>query len=297
MNEREKGFLLLSSRLGDPERKPLTAFQLRELARFVRAWNRSETDRELSPEDLVGAGLNRVFSERIVSLLSDELQMDAYLSRGMQWDCCPMTRVSPDYPLLLRKRMGLDSPGCLWIKGNESLLSAPAVSLVGSRDLLPKNRVFAETVGMQAARQGYVLVSGNARGADQAAQNACLRAGGSVISVIADCLAEKRFHPSVLYLSDEGFDEPFSAQRALHRNHIIHSLGRIVFVAQCTYGKGGTWDGTVQNLRHGRSKVFCFRDGSPAVRELEQMGAIPITLEQLSDFPSLMAMNTNLFGI
>lgn len=297
MNEREKGFLLLSSRLGDPERKPLTAFQLRELARFVRAWDSPTDTRELTADDLARAGLSRVFAEKIVSLLSDELQMDAYLSRGLQWDCRPMARVNPDYPLLLRKRLGLDSPGCLWIKGNESLLPAPAVALVGSRDLFPENRVFAETVGMQAARQGYVLVSGNARGADQAAQNACLRAGGSVISVIADCLAEKRSHPSVLYLSDEGFDEPFSAQRALHRNHIIHSLGRIVFVAQCTYGKGGTWDGTVQNLRHGRSKVFCFRDGSPAVRELEQMGAIPITLEQLSDFPSLMAMNTNLFGI
>ena len=91
----------------------------------------------------------------------------------------------------------------------------------------------------------------------------------------------------MLYLSEDGFDEEFSAQRALSRNRCIHALGRMVFVAQCDLQKGGTWSGTVKNLRFGWSPVACFRDGSEASRQLEQMGAYQIGLEDLQDFACL----------
>ena len=163
----------------------------------------------------------------------------------------------------------------------------PTVSLVGSRDLRDKNRKFAQQVGILAAQQGYALVSGNARGADSAAQTACLEAGGYVISVIADSLEEHCPGGRVLLLSEDDFDEPFTVQRALHRNRVIHALGDAVFVAQCTLSKGGTWDGSVQNLRRHWSDLYCFRDGSPASVELEQMGACLIEAEELNDFKSL----------
>ena len=132
-----------------------------------------------------------------------------------------------------------------------------------------------------------MLVSGNARGADQAAQNACLEAGGKVISVVAGSLAEHSLKENVLYLSEEDFDAPFSAQRALSRNRIIHALGQCTFVAQCGYQTGGTWDGTVKNLRFGWSRVYCFADASPASRLLADMGAQTIAIGKLSDFASL----------
>jgi hypothetical protein len=61
----------------------------------------------------------------------------------------------------------------------------------------------------------------------------------------------------------------------------------MVFVAQSGYQKGGTWDGTAKNLRFGWSPVACFRDGSTASVELEQMGAYLITGEDLEDFSGL----------
>ena len=91
----------------------------------------------------------------------------------------------------------------------------------------------------------------------------------------------------MLYLSEDGFDEEFSAQRALSRNRCIHALGRMVFVAQCDLQKGGTWSGTVRNLRFGWSPVACFRDGSEAAEQLEQMGAYQISLPELRDFADL----------
>ena len=90
-----------------------------------------------------------------------------------------------------------------------------------------------------------------------------------------------------MYLSEEDYDSPFSVQRALSRNRCIHTLGRMVFVAQSGYRKGGTWDGTAKNLHFGWSPVVCFRDGSDASQELEQMGAYLIGTEDLEDFSGL----------
>ena len=169
------------------------------------------------------------------------------------------------------------------------MLSTPAIALVGSRDLSEPNRRFAETVGVYAADHGLTLVSGNARGADKTAQEACLRAGGRVISIVADELQKYPLRRNVLYLSEEGYDLPFSSFRALSRNHVIHALGQLTFVAQCTMGTGGTWDGSLKNLRNSWSPLFCFDDGSPATTELEQMGANLIGLPDLSDFSALQS--------
>ena len=287
MNIREKGFLLLSSHLGNPDRKPLTAVQLRTLAKRVQQQEKKMEDRELEISDLLALGYSRSLAERIVQLLSQEEQLEHYIRRGKLRGCLPVTRVTEGYPRLLRQRLGPEAPGCLWIKGDASLLNTPAIALVGSRDLREPNRAFAKAVGIQAARQGLTLISGNARGADQTAQNACLRAGGQVISIVADSLADHPQRDGVLYVSEEDYEAPFSAQRALSRNRCIHALGRMVFVAQAALEKGGTWAGTCNNLKHGWSSVACFRDGSEAALELEQMGAYLIDAEDLRDFGSL----------
>ena len=287
MTAREQGFLLLTSELGVPGRKTLTVPQLRTLGQRVCQAQWTEFDRELTLSDLQALGYGGELAQRILILLEDRELLEYYCRRGQKLDCHPLTRVSERYPDRLRKILAMESPGCLWCKGDLSLLEKPKVSLVGSRELLPENRDFAREMGRQAAQQGYVLVSGNARGADQTAQNACLEAGGCVISVVADALTDHSLRRRVLYISEDGFDAPFSAQRALSRNRIIHSLGQMTFVAQCGYQAGGTWDGTVRNLRFGYSPVYCYQDRSPAQELLTQMGAQSITKEQLKDLSSL----------
>lgn len=295
MRAAERGFLLLSSCLGEPQRKPLSTAQLRVLA--DRSWKMREPvgDREMNASDLTALGYGREMAERILFLLSQEDVLDHYLRKASKAGCLPLTRVSDAYPLQLRRRLGLDSPGVLWAKGELSILDGPKIALVGSRELQSINRVFAETAGREAARQGYTLVSGNARGADRAAQNACLAAGGKVISVVADELAKQPDREGVLYLSEEDFDAAFSAQRALSRNRVIHALGEKTLVAQCSYQTGGTWDGTVKNLRFGWSPIFCFRDESPAMQQLIQMGAAALDAEQLNDLGALDSGIPDLF--
>lgn len=287
MNPREKGFTLLTSTLGNPQRKPLTIAQFRNLAQRAKAMEKPLNNRDMIPEDIVALGYSREDAVHILSLLSQEEQLAWYIQKGKTKNCIPITRVSQEYPQQLRVRLGLDAPGILWAKGDLAILTQPGIALVGSRDLNSDNLAFAAEVGRQAALQSFVLISGNARGADKTAQNSCLAHGGKVISVVADSLEKQSLQENVLYLSEEGFDLSFSGPRALQRNRIIHSLGHFVLVAQCTYGKGGTWSGTARNLRHRYCPVYCYQDGSNAMQELHQMGAEFVDMLDLADIPSL----------
>ena len=284
----EQGFLLLTSQLGDPDRKPLTVPQFRELAKRALAAEREVSSRELTIEDLAALGYDRVMAQRIFALLSGTNLLREYLRRAADCDCYPLTRISDAYPLPVRKRLGLDSPGVLWAKGDITLLNRPAVAVVGSRELNEENRKFAREAGRQIAKQGYNLVSGNAKGADREAQEACLETGGRVISIVADSLQDKPLTENMLYLSLDDFDKDFSAQRALQRNHVIHSLAVLTLVIQCSWGKGGTWDGTLRNLKNGWNPVCCFDDGSDATFELQNRGVHLIDIEQLKELSQLL---------
>lgn len=295
MTVRERGFLLLTSHLGEPDRRPLTTAQMRNLAQRLAAADTSPEDRELREGDIRKLGFGGEMAMRIVSLLGDGTLLDRYLRRAEALGCVPVTRVSPGYPRRLRNVLGLEAPGCLWARGDLSLLEYPGVSLAGSRDLRNENLVFAREVGFQAAKQGYVLISGNARGADEAAEESCLAAGGRVISVVPDELLRHKTAAGVLYLSEDGFDLPFTPARALSRNRVIYSLGESAFVAQCARGTGGTWDGAVRALRLGRPGVFCFDDGSDAVQELKMLGAEGISVGELHDLSGFKSGNLGLF--
>ena len=111
MRAAERGFLLLSSHLGDAQRKPLTGPQLRTLARRVKESERIDTDRELEPRDLIALGYGREMAERIVYLLAQERLLDDYLRNAQEFGCFPITRVSDAYPLLLRHRWDWTAPG------------------------------------------------------------------------------------------------------------------------------------------------------------------------------------------
>ena len=287
MTGAERGFLLLCCHLGNPERRPLTVAQFRKLSRRVREAEKAPGDRELALSDLTRLGYGKADAEQILSLFSEEELLDRYLHKAERAGCIPLTPLSPGYPRRLWEALGDDAPACLWARGDLTLLQKAGIALVGSRDLHPKNRVFARQAGLEAAKQSLILISGNARGADRTAQEAALAANGKVISILADRLTDHIPSEGMLYLSEEGFDLEFSAQRALSRNRCIHAMGFAAIAAQCSLRTGGTWDGSVKNLRFGWSPLYVFNDGSESADLLAQMGAVMIGPEDLKDLRNL----------
>ena len=119
------------------------------------------------------------------------------------------------------------------------------------------------------------------------AQEAALAANGKVISILADRLTDHIPSEGMLYLSEEGFDLEFSAQRAISRNRCIHAMAFAAIAAQCSLRTGGTWDGSVKNLRFGWSPLYVFADGSESADLLTEMGAIQIGFDDLKDLRNL----------
>lgn len=264
----------------------MTMPQFRELGLRVRGAQMSgDPLRELSLQDLLTLGYEEEQGRRILSLLSREDVLHRYLCDAEAAGCVPLTRLSSGYPSRIIRHLRFSCPPVLFARGDVSLLERPAVALVGSRALRTENEAFAKAVGHWAAEQGFVLVSGGAAGADKTAQQACMEASGKCVVFAADQLLRHEASDQVLYLSADGYDVPFSAYRALYRNHLIHIQGDRVLVAQCTAGKGGTWQGCMENFKHGWSEIFVFEDGSDGAAALIGRGANAITrpqeLEQL----------------
>ncbi|MBR2366113.1 MAG: DNA-protecting protein DprA [Oscillospiraceae bacterium] len=287
MRAAERGLLMLTCSLGDPGARPLSAQQYVAVGKLLlRSPSPRPEGEKIRSDDLRLAGVGEEYSEQILRLLSREKQLDRYLEEARNHGVEVITRLSEDYPKALVERLGDDAPTVLFCKGDRSLLRSRFVSLVGSRRLGEIGFSFAERVGALAARDGITLVSGGAPGADRTAQDACLRCGGNVLIFTPERLDRLTCGENVLLVSEGGWELPFSSERALSRNRLIHAMGEKTFVAQCTYRRGGTWRGTMHNLRYKLSPVFVCEDGTTAASSLIEEGAFGVTEETLeSVFP------------
>ena len=295
MNVLEEGVLLLCCRLGDETARPLTMAQYRELGQRVSAAALTEDSlRDLTTKDLLQLGYDQIRAETIVALMNRQTQLERYLRQGAEKNIYPVTRLSCSYPSRFIRKQAQSRPTTLFTMGHTALWEQPAIAVIGSRQLQEENEAVAKAAGRLAAEEGFVLVSGGARGADIAAQRACLDAGGSCVIFAADSLEKQTPHERILYVSADGYDIPFSAGRALSRNRLIHTLGDKTIAVQCSNGKGGTWQGCVDNLKHGWSELFIFDDGSEGAAALMQRGATGFV--RLDSLQNLMRDQTSLFS-
>ena len=88
---------------------------------------------------------------------------------------------SNDYPARLAQFD--DAPPVLSMRGATHLLGRPAVAVVGARNASINAQRLAQSLAEELAQEGYVIVSGLARGIDAAAHNGGL--AGGTIAVVA----------------------------------------------------------------------------------------------------------------
>ena len=256
----------------------LSLAQARELSRRARAAGIGEEDpfRDVTVKDVRRLGYSEYEAGHIVSLLGRERQLDGYLLAAEKADVAVIPRLDARFPQRLREQLGARCPAALFCRGDLELLQSVCVSVVGSRHLAQPGAQFAAQAGCLAAKEGFTLCSGDAMGADRTAQEACLSNGGSVLIFPATELVYCPIRKNTLYAAEGGFELGFSAQRALGRNRFIHAMGEKTLVAQTSFGKGGTWSGSLDNLQHEYSPLFVFDDGSEGARALCARGATPV---------------------
>jgi DNA processing protein len=76
------------------------------------------------------------------------------------------------------------APALLYAKGNLELLGDLGVGVSGSRETNEVGKEWVRSICSELARNGDIIISGGARGADTAAHRGALDAGGSTIAVL-----------------------------------------------------------------------------------------------------------------
>ena len=301
--------LLMTARFpgggGEGKAKPLS---LTEWNRFAK-WLKSK---ELTPEqllagaaaDLIGDWWDKsITGERLESLLERGVALALFLEKWERSGLWVVTRSDPDYPESLKNRLKGHSPVLFFGCGDRSLLNAGGLAVVGSRNADAKNISYSALLGAGAAESGFCVISGGARGVDEAAMFGSLLNGGTAVGVLADglmnaCLSEKYreylLGRKLALISPYNPEAGFHGGNAMRRNKYIYCLSNAAVVVHSHHEKGGTLNGALENLEKRWVKLWVRRGGAATGNaRLAERGAswLPKQIGEI-DFSDLFAEDT-----
>lgn len=277
--------LLLTNRLVPLDAKPLTA---REFWQLVDSGDPAD----LLHDDATGiaerTGVDRDEADRLRTLLDASTALSFEQERLQDGGISLISALDDRFPAVLRDRLGTACPPFLLVAGPIGWLDRPGLGVVGSRDADDGLLDIARRSAELAVSHGWPVVSGLARGVDQASMAGALDAGGVVIGVPAEGITKvsrsadirRRVHAGELCIaSPYAPDAPFRAGNAMGRNKIIYALSQVTLVVSSDSGSGGTWAGAKEALerRFARVAVWTGDGAKEGNHALAARGAIPIT--------------------
>lgn len=199
----------------------------------------------------------QISAERIVKLLNRGHSLALAMEKWHRAGLWVVTRSDPEYPKYLKQRLKIDSPPVLFGCGNKTLLNAGGLAVIGSRNASESDLAFTYQVGAKAASEGIAIISGGARGVDEAAMQGAAKQGGIVIGVMADSLLKASTSSkwrkglmggNVVLVSPFYPEAGFSVGNAMARNKYIYCLADHSLVIH-SGKKGGTLNGAEENLK------------------------------------------------
>jgi predicted Rossmann fold nucleotide-binding protein DprA/Smf involved in DNA uptake len=266
----------------------LSPGEYKRLARHLREMQRKPADLvTLDAADLLRACQPVIDEGRLTRLLARGFLLSQVIERWQARAIWVVSRADADYPRRLKARLREDAPAVLYGCGDISLLETGGLAVVGSRHVGEELIEYTMAVGRLAARAGRTVVSGGAKGIDQAAMRGALEAGGRVSGVLADSLEKttmNREHRNLLLdgqlvlISPYDPSAGFNVGNAMQRNKLIYALADASLVVSSDMNKGGTWTGAVEQLDKLRFVPVYVRltgESSPGLDALRSKGAKP----------------------
>lgn len=234
-------------------------------------------EKQKQPADLIGAEASALLD--VCSQPFGRARLEGLLSRGFalsqsvdHWNSRAIwviSRADTQYPKRLKARLREDAPPLLYGCGDIDLLEKGGLAVVGSRHITDELTHYTESVGHLCAEADLSIVSGGAKGIDQAAMRGALAAGGNVVGVMADSLerstlARDNRNPlmegRLVLISPYDPGARFNVGHAMQRNKLIYALADAALVVTSEYEKGGTWTGAIEQLERLRMvPVFVLR--------------------------------------
>lgn len=257
-----QAILLLTAPLltgsGQPSMDLLTPGEYKRLAVRLREFQHQ-------PADLIVEGASKLIQEcrdlldpdRLNRLLERGFQLGQAVDRWQTRAIWVISRADSQYPRCLKAKLREDAPAVLYGCGDIGLLEKGGLAVVGSRNVDPGLLTYADRAGRLCAAANSVLVSGGAKGIDQASMRGALDADGRAIGVLADSLDRAslaREHRNLLMeerlvlVSPYDPSAGFNVGHAMQRNKLIYALADAALVVNSDFQKGGTWAGAVEQL-------------------------------------------------
>ncbi|CAH2397751.1 DNA-processing protein DprA [Mesorhizobium ventifaucium] len=225
--------------------------------------------------------------ERLQRLLGRGFQLSQAVERWQARAIWVISRPDPAYPQRLKARLGSQAPALLFGCGEVGLLDKGGLAVVGSRHIDDDLFDYTMAVGRLVARADRSIISGGAKGIDQAAMRGALEEGGQACGVLADSLEKQamvREHRNMLLHGQLALVSPYDPNAAFHvgnamqRNKLIYALADASLVVSSDLDKGGTWAGATEQLdkfKFGPLYVRSTGDVSPGLAALRRKGAWP----------------------
>ena len=266
-SENIQAILLLNTHFTKPTSgtaSPLTVAEWRRFAEWLKGMR-------IKPEMLLTGNLaehlqgwqdKKVTIERIQALLDRGNAMALALERWERAGIWLITRTPVDkefYPAGLRKHLNSSCPPLFFGAGNKELLNKPGLAVVGSRKASLEDLQFSTAIGKKCASEGFSVISGGAKGVDEAAMLGTLEAEGNCVGVLADGLlkavtAQKwRKHlmsGNLALITPFSPEATFSKYDLMGRNKYVYCMSQAALVVH-SGPKGGTFSGAEENLKKG----------------------------------------------
>jgi DNA processing protein len=252
-------------------------------------------DTQRQPADLLTHGAKEALKD--CSSIVDEHRVRRLLDRGFllsqaveRWQSRAiwvMSRADAAYPRRLKSRLRELAPPVLYGCGDVEILGTGGLAVVGSRHVDDKLVEYTEAIGRLVAAAHRTVVSGGAKGIDQAAMRGALGAPGKVVGVLADSLekaAMNREHRKMLIerwlvlVSPYDPSAPFNVGHAMQRNKLIYALADAALVVNSDVDNGGTWPGAtdqLEKLHFVRVYVRTTGEVGEGLQALQAKGALP----------------------
>ena len=171
-----------------------------------------------------------------------------------------VTPEDAEYPAPLKTIY--DPPLCLYVRGTLEKKDDQALALVGTRRASHYGAAQADRLAYQAAKAGFTIVSGLARGIDTVAHRAALKAGGRTLAVLGgalDCLYPPENRDLADQIAENGaliseFPLGREPDRTTfpYRNRVVSGLSKGVLVVEAGVDSGAM-NTAEQALEQGRS--------------------------------------------
>ena len=299
--------VLLVAYIDVGEAKPFKVNEFREILEFF------PQPGELlgkTHSDMQAGGLSETQADRVVECIDRATGVAFTLERLQEIGVKPITCFDDEYPLDFTKKLRDRAPSLIFVAGSTDLLQRAGIGVVGSRNVDEDGHQIAQQLAQEAVRLDLPIISGGARGVDQAAMRSAEEHGGFVVAALANSLvksiqsAEVRkllFDDRAVFLTPYGPESGFTVGNAMGRNKLIYALSETTVVVSSDQGSGGTWTGAVEAIEKnfGHVTVWCGKGEGSGNKALIGKGAQKLTsvsqLGEIIDSAAETAQKKELF--